>query len=674
MIIGELDVADSVVIAVVDPKLARRVELVELLGQQSQSCFGVVDVQHLCDDLRVPQIVLTRSDSRAELEEVLEGLGQNERLTAVPVLVLEDEAGALTAAEAFALGAADWVAHGAATTELSSRIKARIERYHTLSKLHHRHQSAALVLELTQALSSTLELRDILFLVVRRIAEVVEVDRVSIVLGGSEDNTGYVIAASDDVQLRDLPITITDYPEIGKTLETGEPLEIQDARDHPLLALAHAPNRFRSLTLFPILFEDRPMGVLFLRGEQPRSFDEDEMFLLRAVANATGIALRNARLLQSLREQSRQSRFAHFEAEQQLKVVQNYVDFFNSSADGILVVSLDGRVLFCNPAACTIVGRDQETLSRESFAEMLTHDGRVRFRDIQGGFAEGQYPHNVDLPIRTPDGERRVLNVSFNRTFREQTGVIVSLRDVSTERAMERELTRTKEFLQRVIDNSVDAIVSANMRGNVLLFNPAAERTYGYDAANVVGKMDVRNLYPNGVALEIMRLIRSDEHGEPGVLQGYETSLLAMDGSLVPVLLSAALIVHRDRPIGSVGVFRDLRAKRQIEAHLAQTKKELLVQEKKALVAELAGATAHELNQPLTAIMGYAELIVRRVRDTDSNLERVSGRIVGEAERMAEIVQKIGKLTKYETKPYVGDTKIIDIDRSIDNEPPVTGY
>jgi len=667
-------VASSALIAVVDHKLARRVELVELLGQESSSCYGVASPQHLCDDARLPDVVLTRSDSNSELEEVVTVLAKDERLATKPLLVLEDKEGALTAAQAFALGAADWVAQGADPTELRSRIEARIERHHTLSMLHRRHRSAALVLELTQALSSTLELRDILFLVVRRIAEVVLVDRVSIVLGGSEDNTGYVIAASDDVQLRDLPIKLSDYPEINKTLETGEPLEIQDARDHPLFSLAAAPDRFRSLTLFPILFEDRPMGVLFLRGERPRSFDEDEMFLLRAVANATGIALRNARLLQSLREQSRRSRFAHFEAEQQLKVVQHYVDFFNSSADGILVVSVDGRVLFCNPAACTIVGRDRETLSRESFDEMLTRDGRVRFREIQKGFPAGVYPHNVDLPIRTPTGERRVLNVSFNSTFSEQTGVIVSLRDVSTDRATERELTRTKEFLQRVIDNSVDAIVSANMRGNVLLFNPAAERTYGYATKEVVGKMNVRDLYPPGTAREIMRLIRSDENGEPGVLQGYETSLLGKKGNLVPVLLSAALIVHRGRPIGSVGVFRDLRAKRRIEEHLAQTKRELVVQEKKALIAELAGATAHELNQPLTAIMGYAGLIVRRLGESDHNLERVSNRIVQEAERMAEIVQKIGKLTKYETKPYVGDTKIIDIDRSIDNEPPVTGY
>ncbi len=152
-------------------------------------------------------------------------------------------------------------------------------------------------------------------------------------------------------------------------------------------------------------------------------------------------------------------------------------------------------------------------------------------------------------------------------------------------------------------------------------------------------------------------------------------------GVRIPVLLSASLIVHRERPIGSVGVFRDLRANRQMEAHLAAVHEQLAAQEKKALIAELAGATAHELNQPLTAVMGYAAMIAQRFRGKkeplgpdDERLLRASQRIVSETERMAEIVRKIGKLTKYETKSYVGDTKILDLDRSVDSDPPVTGY
>ena len=91
-----------------------------------------------------------------------------------------------------------------------------------------------------------------------------------------------------------------------------------------------------------------------------------------------------------------------------------------------------------------------------------------------------------------------------------------------------------------------------------------------------------------------------------------------------------------------------------------------MVSEKQAVVAELAGAAAHELNQPLTSILGYVELIERRL-DSDARDARAIGVIRSEAERMAEIVKKIGRITRYETKEYVGAANILDLDASADN-------
>ncbi|MFO0674357.1 MAG: histidine kinase dimerization/phospho-acceptor domain-containing protein [Polyangiaceae bacterium] len=80
-------------------------------------------------------------------------------------------------------------------------------------------------------------------------------------------------------------------------------------------------------------------------------------------------------------------------------------------------------------------------------------------------------------------------------------------------------------------------------------------------------------------------------------------------------------------------------------------------------MAELAGAAAHELNQPLTSVMGYAELL-RRKLDVESPGFAAAEVIFKEAERMAEIVRKIGKITKYETKSYVGQARILDLDKA----------
>ena len=127
--------------------------------------------------------------------------------------------------------------------------------------------------------------------------------------------------------------------------------------------------------------------------------------------------------------------------------------------------------------------------------------------------------------------------------------------------------------------------------------------------------------------------------------------------------MSGAIIYEGERPVAAVGIFSDLRERTRLEAKLTQAQERLQEAEKQAVIVELAGTAAHELNQPLTSVMGYAELLKRKLKETDPAYKPVDI-IYREAERMAEIVRKIGKITKYETKAYVGNSRIVDLDRA----------
>ncbi|MFO0761181.1 MAG: PAS domain S-box protein [Byssovorax sp.] len=599
---------------------------------------------------------------------VLKSLRDDLRTADLPVLVLTALDSDDDVTRAFQMGADDFVRKPFRPAELIARIRSQYRIREYVEALWRKERDAKVVLELTQALSSTLDFRDILFTVVSRIAEVARVDRCSIVLVRPPGKHGYVIAASDDKDLRDLPIELARYPEIQEVIATGEPLVIGDAKSHPLLDPVRAllpEGGFRSLALLPIVFEDKPMGVLFLRGRAPVALKEHELSMARTVANATAIALRNARMIQSMRDQTQQISVAKVEAERRLKALERYADFFHSAADGIVVIDADGHVLFSNPRAHAITGHTEAELAGMRFRDIVDPVSREVLAGVKQGFAEGAVSRMVDLTIRRAgSGDRRILSVNFSSVLREESGaILVSFRDVTDDRATAAELSKTKDFLERVIESSVDSIISADMRGTILLFNRAAERATGYVAREVVGTMNVRDIYPPGLAVEIMRLIRGPEHGGPGRLQSYRTEVRARDGQSVPVTLSAALIMEGQRPVGSVGVFTDLRDRIRMEARLSAAQEELRAREKQAMIAELAGAAAHELNQPLTSVMGYAELIRRRLGDPDA-IDNAAKIILAEGERMAEIVRKIGKITRYETKSYVGTAKILDLDRS----------
>ncbi len=596
---------------------------------------------------------------------ILKHIRAKAQLADVPVVVLTALDSDEEIQRVFASGADDYVHKPFRPAELIARIRGQMRMREYVERLSRRERDQQTVLELTQALASSLDIRDILFTVVQRVADVAHVDRCSIVLVGEPNTIGFVVATSDDEQLRDLPIDLAKYPEIREVLSTGRALVIRDAARHPLfevLRQSEPPMSFSSLALMPILHEHGPMGVVFLRSRRKAAFADHEMALVHTVANATAIALRNARILQSLRDETQQSTFARVEAERRVQLFQRYADFFESAADGMVVIDGTGRVLFANPRAREITGFSETELVDLEFENLIGPGERERAQRLLRGFREGIYPRGVDIALNTKDGQLITISVSFSSVLHEDNAVLFTFRDVTVERKTAIELQHTKEFLERVIESSVDAIVSADMRGQVLLFNRAAARIFGYQPSDVIGT-SVEKLYPGSGAREVMRKIRDPNVNGPGRLEDYRVDMVSVTGEVIAVKLSAALIFEDGKAVGSVGIFTDIRDKLRMEARLLNAQEELRNREKQAIVAELAGAAAHELNQPLTSVIGYAELLRRNLQN-NKQLYNAATVILGESERMAEIVRKIGKITKYETKSYVGGAKILDLEKA----------
>ena len=84
--------------------------------------------------------------------------------------------------------------------------------------------------------------------------------------------------------------------------------------------------------------------------------------------------------------------------------------------------------------------------------------------------------------LHTTSGERLIVSASTSSALAEVGAAIVSFRDVTLPRALEAELQRTKDFLERLIDSTVDGIVAADLRGRVILFNKGAARLTGWTA------------------------------------------------------------------------------------------------------------------------------------------------------------------------------------------------
>ena len=221
----------------------------------------------------------------------------------------------------------------------------------------------------------------------------------------------------------------------------------------------------------------------------------------------------------------------------------------------------------------------------------------------------------------------------------------------------QRELERTKRFLQSVISACPDAIVAVDHRAKVTVFNPAAEATLGYTMEQAIGS-PAAALYPAGMASILQTRIEEAGSVPYGPVHA---DLVHKNGELIPVQITLALLQdERGQATGSVGIFKDVRRALALEHQLDRVHKDLERTQQRIVVAEMAGTTAHELNQPLTSLLNYAELLDELEIDSERGQVAIK-RVLGEVNRMAEIVSRIGRITQYRTLEYVGDARIMDL-------------
>jgi PAS domain S-box-containing protein len=535
-------------------------------------------------------------------------------------------------------------------------------------------QDLAALLDVTRTFAASGDTDRLLFEVVEKLAGRLTVERCSLVLVDPQRGTGWVVAASDDAMVRELRIDLTAYPEIREVLQTRKPLVIDDARRHTLLdPVREAVDKqgISALAVVPMVSEGEVVGVLFLRAMARSAFSPREVGFLSIVANATAVALRNAQLVGRVQSERSQEVAARVAAEREVHQLRRYEEFFSHVSDGMAVLDEDGRVLTLNPAGCRTLGVPMEQARGLPWAELVAPQSEMNAALVWRELQRGARVISADVEVQTRDGRRLVLSVSAGALRSQHGRAILSFRDVTEARAMEAELRNTKEFLERLIDATVDGIVAADLRGRILLWNKGAERVTGFSAAEVVGKMSVTEMYPPGQAREIMEMLRGGSNGDAQI-RLLRADLIAKSGEIVPVHLSAALLTEGGKETATVGVFSDLRDRLRVEAELHRAQAKLAQAEKAKVASELAGAAAHELNQPLTSILGFSELLFRRSENDGRGREELE-QILHEAERMALIVRRIGKIARYETMEYVGNRRIVDLERSSDPPPPRRG-
>ncbi len=338
---------------------------------------------------------------------------------------------------------------------------------------------------------------------------------------------------------------------------------------------------------------------------------------------------------------------ARHESENQLKLlVERARDY------AIFTLDNDGNVTSWNRGAQQITDWTESEILGQPLKVFYTGEdiaAEVPAKELDHARAQGYA--EAEAPRARQDGTHFWANfhITALKGDHEQTrGFLVVLRDVTERRRAQDALRQVNHTLTTVIDNSPLAIVTLDLSGQVVSWNAAAERLFGWKHADVLGK-PLPAVPANRAALfeeNNQKLMRGER------LEGMEVPGLRADGTLVDVAVWAApLIDFRGAIVGNVRLYADISERKRWEKELKEFNEmlERRVAERTAMLEEaneelqaFSFTVSHDLRLPLRSLQAIAkDLLMTQAERLNEDGNTDALRIVGAAARMERQIEDL---------------------------------
>lgn len=217
--------------------------------------------------------------------------------------------------------------------------------------------------------------------------------------------------------------------------------------------------------------------------------------------------------------------------------------------------------------------------------------------------------------------------------------------------------TVSEAWLGGVLDIAVDGIIVIDEQARILVFNKACQDLFGYEADEMLGKNISILMPPEYSAHHDNYLSSYRDTGEKRIIGiGREVAAMHRDGTVFPVELSVGeALTSQGRQF--IGILRDLRTRKAFEKRLGQLQAQVLHMARLNALDEMGAVMAHELNQPLTALMLYLQALSRTIGPPVAAEEggfaaevtlaqSVLDKALKEAQRAASIIQRMRSMVE----------------------------
>ena len=290
----------------------------------------------------------------------------------------------------------------------------------------------------------------------------------------------------------------------------------------------------------------------------------------------------------------------------------------DTARDAIIGIDRAGRITLFNRAAETMFGYTAVEVIERNVTMLMPSPYRDEHDSYLEAYASSGMPKAIgrvrEVEGRRKDGEVFPIELSVSEARVGDDAIYSAIiRDVTDRKRAERALAESEARHRAVLDTAVWAIIGIDEQGRVLSFNPAAERLFGYGAAEVIDR-NVTLLMPSPYHEEhdqyLRRYLATGERRIIGI--GREVTGRRKDGTIFPIDLAVNDTILDGRHLFT-GVIRDLTSEKATEVRERQLLTLTRQHERLADIGAVTARIAHDFGNPLAGLQMTAERILRRI-------------------------------------------------------------
>lgn len=422
---------------------------------------------------------------------------------------------------------------------------------------------------------------------------------------------------------------------MGLVAQTGEPLILSDyqAWEGSLSQYGH----IHATLIVPLKVGGRLVGIFSTVSTDPeRRFSQDDLHLINAFAQQAAITIQNARLYDQAQREIREREKYEREI---LRQKEYFEALFVNNPVAVTTANLEGTIVSWNPMAEKLFGYSSDEAIGRHLDDIVANDPSIR-EEALGYTDQVLNVGRVQATVQRARKDGSFIDVDLLSlpviVAGKRMGFIAIYHDLSEIKRIERELRQQKEYYEALFLNNPVAVITTDLGGNVISWNPTAERMFGYAEEEALGK-DLDDLVANDPLIRKEAIEYSNGLSSNDGVRAF-TERTRKDGTMIDVEIKALPVIVGEEKVGNIVIYIDI-----TELQEARRQAEAANQAKSIFLANMS----HELRTPLNAILGFTQLMDRDINLTFQQRENLS--IINRSgEHLLALINDVLEMSKIE--------------------------